>query len=84
MLFNLGPNLPIEQHLFLPRAPQALAMRRYNRMRPERAFTALHRKWPRETARVVTGVLWQEVKARTVEEITDETVGLMARACDDR
>jgi hypothetical protein len=58
----------------------ARALKRYTRMRPENAYVALAREWPRPIVAIVSEVLWSEVKGRTAKEITGEILALMRKA----
>lgn len=49
-------------------------------MRPENAYVALAREWPRPIVALISDVLWAEVKGRTVKEITREIAALMRTA----
>ncbi len=58
----------------------ALALKRYNRMKAENAYTALWKEWPAEIAAAVEGVMWSKIKSRTVKDIARETAALMEKA----
>jgi len=58
----------------------ARALKRYNRMRPEKAYVALGEEWPLKIVRLVEPIMWAKVKGRTVMDIAHETKSLMDKA----
>jgi hypothetical protein len=60
----------------------ARALKRYNRMRPEKAYAALNKEWPPKIAALIEPVMWGKVEldGRTVLDIARETKALMDKA----
>jgi hypothetical protein len=60
----------------------ARALKRYNRMRPEKAYVALNREWPPKIAAMIEPVMWGKVEldGRSVMDIARETKALMDKA----
>jgi len=56
------------------------ALKRYKRMKPENAYTALWKEWPANIAAAVEGVMWSKIKSRNIEDIAQETAMLMQKA----
>src|ERR1700733_1285585 len=58
----------------------ARALKRYNRMRPEKAYVALNKEWPLKIAALMEPIMWGKVDGRTVMDIARETKALMDKA----
>ena len=52
----------------------ALALKRYNRMKPENAYVALAKEWPQPIVAIISDLMWREIPAnRTLKAINRET-----------
>lgn len=58
----------------------ARALKRYNRMRPEKAYIALNKEWPLTIAALIEPIMWGKVNGRTVMDIARQTKALMDKA----